>query len=208
MSLAVIGAGYPRTGASSLKSALETLGFGPVYHLSEVFKRPDHWPLWIDAADERPVDWERLFDGYRAVTDAPGCLFYRQIAAKYPAAKVILTLRDPEQWFASTQGTIFAANAKGRIKNLPPLLAGMMRVIGWRPDDPATHDKSAMIARLNAHNEEVKRVIPANRLLVHELTAGWEPLCKFLDVPVPDAAFPHVNRTADFQQMVGETKKT
>ena len=50
MSLSVIGAGYGRTGTLSLKLALEQLGFGPCYHMMEVFKKPDAPQQWLDAA--------------------------------------------------------------------------------------------------------------------------------------------------------------
>ena len=44
-----------------------------------------------------------------------------------------------------------------------------------------------------SHNEEVVRNIPADRLLVFDLSEGWEPLCKFLDKPTPNEPFPHLN---------------
>jgi hypothetical protein len=42
----VIGAGFGRTGTMSLKVALETLGFGPCYHMIEVFEHPEHVGFW------------------------------------------------------------------------------------------------------------------------------------------------------------------
>ena len=41
----------------------------------------------------------------------------------------------------------------------------------------------------------VKQTVPADRLLVFEPKQGWEPLCAFLDLPVPEGPFPHVNDT-------------
>ena len=35
--------------------------------------------------------------------------------------------------------------------------------------------------------------MPADRLLVFDVKQGWEPLCAFLGVLVPDTPFPHVN---------------
>jgi hypothetical protein len=46
---------------------------------------------------------------------------------------------------------------------------------------------------------EVKRVIPAERLLVHESSDGWEPLCKFLNVPIPATDYPRTNSREEFQ---------
>ncbi len=56
-----------------------------------------------------------------------------------------------------------------------------------------------MIAVYKRHNEEVRRVIPKARLLVFDPVQGWEPLCRFLGVPVPAAPFPHANSTEEFR---------
>ena len=56
-----------------------------------------------------------------------------------------------------------------------------------------------MIDVYERHNAEVRRVIPPNRLLVFEAKQGWEPLCKFLGVPVPSAPYPNTNTTEEFQ---------
>ncbi len=77
-----------------------------------------------------------------------------------------------------------------------------MHKIGWHPEDAENHDRARMIARLNAHNDEVKRTIAPDRLLVFEPAQGWEPLCAFLGRPVPDEPFPHVNSTEEFKKMV------
>src|SRR6185312_13892981 len=114
VSLQVIGAGLGRTGTSSLKLALELLGFGPCYHMTELIGHPDHLPLWNAAAEGRG-DWKTIFADYGSTTDYPGCVFWRDLAAAFPDAKIILTLRDPEEWFASTQATVFSPN-----RPLPP----------------------------------------------------------------------------------------
>ena len=53
-------------------------------------------------------------------------------------------------------------------------------------------------------NEEVKRVVPKERLLIFNVKEGWKPLCDFLEVPVPAAnqPFPHVNDTKEFQGII------
>jgi hypothetical protein len=63
---------------------------------------------------------------------------------------------------------------------------------------PAGHSPGDLIERFAAHNEEVKRVVPADQLLVWEVTDGWEPLCEFLGVPVPGQPMPHANDRATF----------
>src|SRR4051812_39683738 len=108
MTLSVIGAGLGRTGTASLKLALEQLGLGPCYHMKEVFEHLDaHVPVWDRAADGRTVDWDTLFQGYRSAVDFPAAAFYQEVAGRYPRAKVILTERDPERWYASFKETIF-----------------------------------------------------------------------------------------------------
>jgi hypothetical protein len=192
MTLKVIGAGFGRTGTLSLKAALEQLGFGPCYHMVEVFKNPNAPQWWIDAADGKP-DWPKIFDGYNATVDWPNATFYAELADFYPDAKVILTERDPEAWYTSTQNTIFAdATAPGR--------PAMFRKVIGALFDQRMNEHDHVIAVFKRHNAEVRRRIAPERLLVYEVAQGWEPLCKFLGVPVPDAPMPRTNSTEEFVQ--------
>lgn len=102
MALKVIGAGLGRTATFSLKFALEHVGFGPCYHMSEVFAGTRRSvPLWLDAVQRRP-NWDAIFDGFESTTDYPACTYWRELADFYPDAKVILTVRDPDS-FGSTR---------------------------------------------------------------------------------------------------------
>ena len=83
MSLEVIGAGFGRTGTMSLKVALEELGFGPCYHMIELFEHPEHVPLWEAAARGELVEWGEILDGYRSTVDWPGCTFYKELMEAY-----------------------------------------------------------------------------------------------------------------------------
>lgn len=202
MTLSVIGAGFGRTGTLSLKLALERLGLGPCYHMKEVFAHPDHVPAWEQAADGGTVDWDALFEGYRSAVDFPASSFYGELAAHYPAAKVILTVRDPDRWFASVDATIL----RPLRQTLPAHLADWGRMarktILERVFAGDASDRAHLVACYERHNAEVKRTIPAERLLVYEASQGWEPLCAFLAVPVPDEPFPLVNTTAEFQERI------
>lgn len=62
-------------------------------------------------------------------------------------------------------------------------------------------DKQYAIGIFNQHIEEVKRFVPPERLLVYQVKEGWEPLCRFLGVSIPDKPFPHLNERGTFQQM-------
>jgi hypothetical protein len=199
MGLKVIGAGLPRTATWSQKLALNQLGLGPCYHMSEALEHPEHWPLWESAGRGEPVDWEQIFGGWGSTTDAPGCAFYKELADFYPEAKVVLSVRDFERWFASTQNTILGGDVVG-FHGARGSLA-MVEAVGWGTD-PRLHDKAYMRDRFESHTRNVMRDIPAERLLVYRASDGWGPLCEFLGLPVPDSAFPQVNSTDDFKEMI------
>jgi hypothetical protein len=196
MPLDVIGAGLGRTGTLSLKLALEQLGFGPCYHMLEVRKAPERVLHWNRIAAGEPVDWEEVFDGFRATVDWPACNYWRELMARYPAAKVILSLRDPESWFRSTQATIFSDAVQS---GAPPAIVKILSdVVGA---DLA--DRERCIASFERHNASVRAGVPEERLLVFDAKQGWAPLCAFLGVAVPDAPFPAVNTTGEFRKMIG-----
>ena len=106
MGLDVIGPGFGRTGTNSLKLALEHLGFGPCHHMFEVRDKPEQLPHWEAAANGEEMNWHAVFDGYRSQVDWPGARFWRELVRFYPDAKVVLTVRDPDEWFDSVQATI------------------------------------------------------------------------------------------------------
>ena len=109
MALKVIGAGFGRTGTLSLKYALEHLGFNKCYHNTEILSYyPHHVETWMEARAGKDVDWDKLFKGYQASVDFPASLFYKELLAYYPEAKVILTYRDPDRWYESTFKTIYS----------------------------------------------------------------------------------------------------
>ena len=111
MGLDVIGAGLGRTGTTSLKAALEGLGFGPCYHMTELFEHPEHLEAWRAAARGEPVDWEGPLRHYRSTLDWPGAPFYEDLMEACPEARVILTVRDPDRWYESALNTIYEMNA-------------------------------------------------------------------------------------------------
>jgi hypothetical protein len=208
MPLKVIGAGFGRTGTLSLKHALEQLGFGPCYHMLETLEHPAHDALWLALARGESDDWHAILDGYQASVDWPAIMIWKELVAAYPQAKVILTLRDPEAWFASASQTIFArmrdfaaALARDDAASVDPARRVHMRMVNAAVVNRAfggNLDQDHAIQVFNAHNDEVRRTVPPERLLVYESGEGWEPLCSFLGVPVPDSPYPKVNTTDDF----------
>jgi len=209
MTLKVIGAGFGRTGTLSLKLALDELGLGPCYHMIQTIAHPDHDAMWLALARGETRDWRPILKGHASTVDWPGLMIWRELAVANPQAKIILTLRDPESWYRSAAATIFAR------------MTGALRVEALRPDGDAVDpirqrhmemvrfvvgeksfggrlDKEHAIRAFNAHNEDVRRSAPPERLLVYEVAQGWGPLCAFLEVPVPPTPYPKANTTEEF----------
>jgi len=192
--LKVIGSGLGRTGTMSMQKAMNLLGLGPCHHMLEVFGHPESVPLWIAAGDGRP-DWDALFADYRSVMDYPGATHWRALAAYYPEAKIVHTVRDPDAWFESTQATIFEP------RTMETMLAGPFApfarsFLGEAAD--RLGDRAYMIDYFNRHTREVIAGAAPERLLVYRVGEGWEPLCEFLGVPIPDTPFPSENDRAAF----------
>lgn len=196
MTLQVIGAGFGRTGTASLKLALEQLLGGPCYHMSEVLGRAGQVDLWLDAAAGKP-DWPAIFDGFAATVDFPASNYTMALAEAYPDAKIILSVRDAQKWFESTQETIF--NPK-----LMALAAGtkwgdMLRVTIDAHLGGDINDRDALLAAFNAHTARVQAAFGPDRLLTFEAKQGWAPLCEFLGVDVPAEPYPHINSKEEFE---------
>ena len=198
MALEVIGAGFGRTGTMSMKLALEQLGFGPCHHMDEVFRNPQQIPNWMDALEGRPVDWDAIFRGYRSTVDWPSARFWREAIAAYPEAKVILTVRPSEKWWASMAETIVAF-IKGVEESDSPELRQMLAL----PCEVVRQDlgeltKEAALAAFERRQREVREAVPTDNLLVFEVTQGWEPLCEFLGRDIPEGDFPRSNSRDEF----------
>lgn len=220
MALRVIGAGFGRTGTMSLKAALEGLGFGPCYHMYELLlEHPEHAGQWKAAVRGEPIDWHPLLDGYGAAVDWPACSFYADLMEAYPDAKVLLSVRDPEKWYDSVRTTIFTnagAGSDSSLQNLPirlvtrkmrPVLRLIDELIWGQTFAGLFEDRQHAIDVFERHNEEVRRHVPAERLLVYQVSEGWEPLCEFLGVDVPQGRpFPHLNDAQEFRTRMRQRK--
>ena len=202
MTLSVIGAGFGRTGTLSLKLALEELGLAPCYHMMDVILRPDFATHWSRAAKRGAVDWDEIFADYRSAVDWPVCDYYRELADWYPDAKVILTVRNAELWFSSTQNTIFSSINNFFEQQSP--IGEIVRGIANRHFGGTIHDRFLLVEGYERHNAEVKSTIPAQRLLQFDVAEGWDPLCEFLGKPVPEKPFPSTNSTSEFQRRAAQ----
>jgi len=211
----LIGAGLPRTGTLTQKEALEMLGLGPCYHWVDVLADLDaQVPQWEGALDGR-VSPATILTRHRSTVDWPGGYFYRELLDAHPDAKVLLSVRDPERWESSFRETIvdmchgeelirLLSSARAHVD---PRWRRYLRFVDrmfWSEIGtfPHGHTPDALIEAFVAHNDEVKRTVPADRLLVWDVAEGWEPLCDFLGVPVPADPLPHANDRATFLDRV------
>ena len=197
MALKIVGSGLGRTGTKSMQTALNMLGFGPCHHMIEVFKHPDSMALWVEASRGRP-DWDLIFKDYQSMVDYPGAHYWREIAAYYPDAKVLHTVRDPDKWFDSTQATIFAPERDRPVEGLP----GEFFASFMGPMRAHLHERAYMTDHFRRHTEEVVATIAPERLLIFEVGEGWDRLCAFLGVPVPDTPYPSENSSAEFRARI------
>ena len=212
--LEIVGVGFGRTGTDSTRTALNRLGF-PCYHMFEVLENPDnpdHLDFWLEVARSEPGvqhDWQRVFANYRATVDNPGACVWRELLEANPTAKVLLTLhpKGPEAWYRSTINTIYAIRSRWQfrlLRRLVPKLGKMGemtdRLIWTRFHRSTMDDPAAAVRRYEEHREEVLAAVAPERLLEFRASDGWEPLCAFLGVPVPDQPFPRTNDSASFQR--------
>ncbi|KAK0724925.1 P-loop containing nucleoside triphosphate hydrolase protein [Lasiosphaeris hirsuta] len=216
----VLVVGLSRTGTASILVALQKLGLD-AYHFHEANQNRDnaHWQFWLRAIRAkydgigRPLqgadDFDEVLWNYDAVTDAPCCLFVEELAAAYPDAKVVLSVRDRDSWFRSMQTSVLEIISWRSWTLLAyldreysgPYWALFNRATEvWSAGLPpyAPSARPALLRTFDNHNHLVRRVIPKENLLEFRPSDGWEPLCKFLDMPVPDRKFPHINDSNGF----------
>lgn len=206
----LIGAGLPRTGTLSQKVALEILGVGPCYHMVNVLADLDLAAQWRRTLDG-DANWQEIFDGFESTVDWPGSFFYRELIEFYPDAKVLLSTRGSEAWARSMRETIWGVlygeilirylsearvivDAKWR--GYIDMMREMWRQSGLMQGPETTAEW--MAGAMERYHEEVQRTVPSDRLLVWSAADGWEPLCEFLEVPVPEMPFPHLNDAKEF----------
>lgn len=227
VSLEVIGAGFGRTGTSSLREALNLLGYR-TYHMNEVIKNDAHLEEWLAVLKEEKSLSEvvdTVLPGYTAVVDFPSMTHWEELAQLYPHAKIILTERSsPEQWWESASETILIPSLVSRI--LFTLDLFFWRCFGnllchlWykafhldRPRHVTLQDRDLVLQAYQSNSQKARTFDEhithydgeekkQQRVLVYHVSQGWEPLCAFLGKPVPPAniSFPHVNSRSSFQQ--------
>ena len=217
MAIKVIGVGGPRTGTASLKVALEILGFGKCYHMEWLFNHQEQIKYWHELFDTGTTDFDTLFDGFSSTVDFPGYMNYKPLLEKYPDAKLILSERDPEDWYDSAINTVYAVTPQtfgqklGMMKKM--IFSSRFRKISksfmlvekylWNGKYRGKFKNKKLTLKIyNDFNEEVKKYVPSDQLLIYNISDDWEPLCKFLNVKVPDEEFPYKNKRKDFREQI------
>ncbi len=207
MALKVIGAGFGRTGTLSMKAALEQLGYNKCHHMLEVFPSDEQLNMWHGISQGDDPDWDKVFDGFEASVDFPSSGYWRELAAHYPDAKIILTTRSFDSWYESASETIWPVSRDipgwltfvPKVRKIKEMTFGAIwdRIFGGQFEN-----KEAARKVFEQHEADVKAAFSDDRLLVFHPKEGWGPLCAFLDKPVPDTEFPNVNDRADFQKRI------
>lgn len=203
MAINIIGAGVGRTGTFTLRLALNELGFGPCHHMEEVLKNMEvQVSLWSEALNG-DANWSSIYDGFNSAVDWPTAAFYRELIREYPTAKFILTERSPESWADSFGSTIYKL-VGGRDKAPEKMhdWLNMVNEVLTKTGFPEGLDRDGLMNGFIAHNKAVRETIPDEQLLIYQVKDGWEPLCNFLNAPVPDKEFPRTNNREEFWELV------
>ena len=206
MSLDVIVAGFGRTGTLSIKAALEELGYKPCWHIEDMTQQHGRAEsplrLWQQLAEGRAMDWVQLLDGFKAGSDFPLCLYYRELMESFPRARVILTVREPRAWAESMQSLrrhFLTITSQPAMSTGPGAVwRNAMETLVWsRFHD--IDDTDALAAKFAAHEADVRKHVPAERLLVFDVRQGWAPLCAFLGHEPPATSFPRLNDRSELK---------
>jgi hypothetical protein len=183
----------------SMQAALEILGYR-CYHMKEVTEHPDHLRMWHRRVAGQPsLDWRELFKDFEATVDFPACIYYRELLAEFPDAKVVLNVREPERWFDSFL-TLQQTTDRFRVFRFIPRARRFLDFVDLLLQQVFEHprDRERCIEVFNEHNRTVQQTVPPDRLLVFRVQDGWTPLCQFLGVDVPvGVPFPHLNEGKD-----------
>jgi len=213
--LKLIGAGLPRTATTTQLFALERLELGPCYHMRDLLADLENGlPLWERTAEGAP-EWDRILGEVRAAVDWPSARYYRELMERYPDAKVLLSVRDSEDWVRSMRQTVWGVfhgetvlhhlcEARAVLDPLWRRFMALMRHMTWDEQTGAlsgeTYSDAGLAAVMERWNESVKQTVPAERLLVWNPSEGWEPLCEFLEKDVPAEELPRLNDAQSFRE--------
>ena len=178
----IICVGFQKTGTTSMNAAFSQLGL----RVCSVYGRHMKLPRLRANYVRRGLDLLRSYD---AVEDMPWPLIFREIDAAYPGARFILTWRETDRWLKSIC-THFGDNPDP------------IQQLTYGEDHPAPVGHEAHYCEVyEAHNAAVRewfRDRPGDLLEMNLAHGdGWEKLCPFIGMPIPEEPFPRANTVAD-----------
>lgn len=227
--LHIIHAGLFRTATKSMAFAYRELGYKAHHGLDDVLNNPwtqlEHaaeatWP-GVQGSQPRAKltreEWDKVWAPFEVCTDL-GSMFVPELIKVYPGAKVVIVKRDPDRWWASFKTELLDTLWHPRawlinwitwniIRCRAPFAMMKLHLGFFDVQDRADIDAVAK-QKYEEYYGEILRAVPAERRLVYEMGSGWEPLCKFLDKPIPNKPFPRVNERADHDQGEKERRRT
>lgn len=204
----VICAGMNKTGTKSITKALRHLGFTVFDWEEQMFDFMDHW-VDVFQNGAKP-DVKRIYQNADAVVDIPGNFFYEEILECFPDCKVVLSEREEDSWIKSAVSHFEKiAGTRSYITYLLSMLSATFRKLSYVSHSSrcalfgSLNPKSTYVfrKRYRIHNQRVKSIVPADKLLVYNVKQGWKPLCDFLGCAAPSVPFPHENIEAEITKM-------
>ncbi|KAF2866961.1 P-loop containing nucleoside triphosphate hydrolase protein [Massariosphaeria phaeospora] len=184
----VLCVGLPRSGTESLEKALLLLGYNYAYHhqgWDMLFKKSHRMKGWVGDCHITAEEFDALLGHSVAVTDAAASCFAPELIAAYPHAKVVLNMRNLDNWHASAVKNLCGAVNDNGFKNL------------------LTWFHATLWCMFHCH-QRVMWPRLSERLLEWSVEDAWEPLCRFLAKEVPKAPFPRANDASGFHKRVEE----
>lgn len=198
-----------RSGSQSIKYALQRLGYR-VYGMGVAVQYYSHLNIWHDhARGIRKADFAELLAPYGASVGLPCMFFPEDMLAAFPDARVIINMRDPAAWYKSYRGQVNTLDTLRKVLWFLPRMRAIYRTLlplELHDSCFAGHidDEAFCVAKVEELRARARKLVPPDHVLVHTVSDGWEPLCKFLGVPVPDGPYPHINKNeSEVKKRVG-----
>jgi len=209
----VVFVGFPKCGTKTMATAFEILGLNNYDYPEQFTEQARDW-LKIYESGGTKEDFRRMFEGVDSCTDAPACCFWEEILEAHPDCKFVLTQRkSTEDWWRSMKKQQKEnEKAMTSLMHLSPY--GRLHMTFFRQSSfalfghmvcPESQCNETLNKRAyRQHNANVMQNCPKDKLLIYEFKQGWEPLCKFLNLPVPDQEFPFRNKGGDITRELME----
>lgn len=181
----------------------------------------NHQSLWISAVSAKfegagapwttRDDFDRVLAGFDGVADYPAAIFPTELAAAYPEAAIILSVRSEDQWYASMASTLVhfqraraRAGGAGSAPTGMAALSALYHRYCWGDDFEATGR-----GFFREHNDLVRELAGGRRFLEWRPEDGWGPLCVFLgvDAPPEGTPFPRSDDWVEYKKKVQEEER-